>query len=113
MTLLSIVGLASGLLFCVAGLPAAVRAVRSGRSDIPSITTICLWLGLVLGYVYLHAHNGFDPVVVIMYSTEMITWTIVGYYTFWPRKHKFHKFIDFVGENLKQYEQERRPGDRQ
>lgn len=90
MTSIAIFGFLSGLLFCIAGFPAAYRASRAGRSDVPTLTTVCLWLGLLLGYVYLHAHNGFDPVVAIMYGVELITWSVVARYTFWPRKVRFH-----------------------
>lgn len=92
MTPIATFGFLSGLLFCIAGFPAAFRAYRAGKSDVPTLTTVCLWLGLLLGYVYLHIHNGFDPVVAIMYGTELITWTVVARYTFWPRK------LSFTGE---------------
>jgi len=85
MTPVALFGFLSGLLFCIAGFPAATRSIRNGRSDVPTITTVCLLLGLLTGYIYLHVHNGFDPVVACMYGVEIITWTIVARYTFWPR----------------------------
>lgn len=85
MTAIATLGFLSGAAFCFAGFPAAWRAIKDGCTLVPPATTASLLAGLSLGYAYLHATRGFDPVVLLMYGTEFITWVIVARYTLFPR----------------------------
>jgi len=77
MSAIAILGFLSGLAFCFAGFPAAWRAIKDGCTLVPPATTASLLLGLSLGYAYLHATRGFDPIVLLMYGTEFLTWVVI------------------------------------
>jgi len=88
MNLLPAFGFLSSVCFCLAGFPSAYRVHKNGRSDLPPVTTWSILAGLILAYIYLHATNGFDPVVCFMYSVETATWLYVLRWLLWPREFK-------------------------
>jgi len=87
MNLLSIIGLLGGFCFAYCGVPAAWATIRAGKS-IGTPVTIA-WMiaaGTILMYTYLFTLYGFNPVLTVNYAVEGLSWTIIVWYHYNPRR---------------------------
>ena len=86
MSIIQIVGLLGGLCFAYCGVPAAYQAIKQGFTQTPVIVAWMICIGGVLMYVYLTAQHGIDWVITINYTVEVVSWAIVVFYHYSPRR---------------------------
>jgi uncharacterized protein with PQ loop repeat len=60
--MLSLLGIIGGILFLIAPLPAAVRAIRTKKTSIPVDVSLVICIGTVVQYVFLLLSYGFSTV---------------------------------------------------
>jgi len=79
--MLELLGLIGGAFFAYAAVPAAYNTIKAGKSiGVPIFLTWMIILGTIVLYSYLYLKYGFDWVLAINYSVELISWSILAFY---------------------------------
>lgn len=82
--MLELLGLLGGALFAFAAWPAAIDAIKCGRTHTP--TSICwsIFVGCICLFSYLFLKHGFNPTLTAVYGVETAAWGILLYYRHFP-----------------------------
>jgi hypothetical protein len=85
--LLKTIGLIGGFCFAYAALPASIATCKAGKSiGTPLSLAWLVLLGTIFMYIYLTVSHGLDWVITVNYAAEAITWLIILWYHYFPRK---------------------------
>lgn len=85
--MIRLLGILGGICFALAGLPAAYQSFKAGKSVGTPVTIAWLtMLGTIFMYLYLLASYGFDPILTVNYTTGAVSWGIIVYYHYFPKK---------------------------
>ena len=77
-------GIIASICFGCCGVPAAYKTLRAGKSiGTPVSIALMILGGSVTMYSYLTISHGFDLILTVNYSTEIISWGIIAVYHFW------------------------------
>lgn len=83
-----LLGLLGGICFGYCGVPTSYSTIKQGRSvGTPISIAWMILLGSIFMYSYLALMYGFDLILTVNYSIEAISWGIIVYYHYLPRKH--------------------------
>lgn len=84
--LTKLLGLIGGFCFAYCGVPLAWATARAGKSiGTPIFTALAIVAGGVSMYAYLLLTYGFDWLLTVNYSVEILSWATVAFYHYWPR----------------------------
>ncbi len=87
MTFLDLLGVASGVMFAWAAVPAAIATAHDGRSiGIPISLAWFILSGCALLYIYLIGKFGFDWIVTFNLGVETAAYLVIMRYHYWPRR---------------------------
>jgi len=87
MIALAILGLLGGTCFAISGVPAAWGVVRDGRNrGTPISAAWAIVCGSVCTFVYLTVLHGVDPIIWVNYLPSILSWGIIVWYSYFPRK---------------------------
>jgi uncharacterized protein with PQ loop repeat len=78
--MLSLLGILGGILFLIAPLPAAIRAIKAKKTDMPVDVSLVVCLGTVTQYVYLLLSYGFSTVLFANYLVGFVCWAILLFF---------------------------------
>jgi hypothetical protein len=87
--MIKLLGLLGGICFAYCGVPAAYVTARAGRSiGTPISIAWMIFLGAVFMYSYLTASYGFDAILTVNYSIEALSWALIVFYHYFPRRQE-------------------------
>lgn len=79
--MLELLGLFGGFCFAYCGVPTMIRTIRAGKSiGTPADVAWFIFLGGVCMYSYLLLKFGFDIILAINYTIEIISWGVILLY---------------------------------
>lgn len=87
MSIVEIFGIIGGFCFAYCGVPAAWATWKAGKSiGTPISVASMILVGAITMYIYLLLSYGFNLLLAINYGIEAVSWAVVVYYHFFPRK---------------------------
>lgn len=87
MSIVEVFGIIGGFCFAYCGVPAAWATYKAGKSiGTPISVASMILVGAVTMYLYLLMSYGFNLLLAINYGVEAISWSVVVYFHFFPRK---------------------------
>lgn len=87
MGIIEIIGLLGGICFAICGVPVAYQTYKAGRSvGTPMTIAWFILAGTALMYTYLLATYGFDWIIAFSYWTEFLSWALIVWYHYCPRR---------------------------
>jgi hypothetical protein len=84
-TLVNLLGIIGGFCFAYCGVPAAYLAIKHGYTKTPAIVSWMICLGGIFMYSYLTLSHGFDTIITINYTVEVLSWAVVLKYNYFER----------------------------
>lgn len=86
MTGLELFGLLAGFLFAYAAVPTTIRTIRAGKHlGTPLDIIVAILAGTVTMYSYLLISYGFNWVLALNYTVELVSWAILLAYRLWRK----------------------------
>lgn len=95
-------GLLGSVCFGFCGIPASFATLKQGKSvGTPISIAWMIFLGSIFMYSYLYRSYGFDLLLALNYGIEVLSWGLIVYYHYFPRKQQLKlsevSFDDFRG----------------
>lgn len=85
--MLKLLGALAGYCFCASGFPVALSVWKNGHAvGIPVMSAWLIFSGTILMFSYLTLSYGFDWLLLLIYSLEALTWGVVIWYSYFPRR---------------------------
>jgi C1A family cysteine protease len=85
--LVKLLGIVGGICFALCGVPAAIGTYRAKNSiGTPISIALAITIGAISMYLYLLLTYGFDLLLALNYSIEVVSWGLIVYYHFFPTK---------------------------
>jgi hypothetical protein len=78
--LVKILGAIGGFCFAYCGVPLAVATIKAGKSLAPVTTAWGIVIGTIAMYLYILLTFGFDWLLTVNYSVELLSWATVVVY---------------------------------
>ena len=79
--LVNIIGLIGGFFFAYCGVPQAYKTIMAKKHlGTPISISASITIGTIFMYLYLYLAHGFDMIITINYSVELVSWAILLYY---------------------------------
>jgi hypothetical protein len=85
--IINLLAILGGFCFAYCGCPAAYATYKAGKSvGTPISVAIMITAGSVFMYFYLLLTYGFNPLLTVNYIVETVSWGVITYYHYRPRK---------------------------
>jgi len=95
------VGVVASVLFIVATCFQACKSIHDGHSH--GISHGMIWLllsGFFLMLIYISDQIGWDPVLILSHAAQLILWSVIAKFKYYPRKQKLRGKLGGLLRNL-------------